>query len=83
MGSTWCSASPAFRDRLCPPETTSVPYIPDGRICYWGGYGGSQTVMVPEAKTTISYVMNKMGGELLGSARTSAYLTAAFAALNA
>ncbi|RUP41035.1 MAG: class A beta-lactamase-related serine hydrolase [Gordonia sp. (in: high G+C Gram-positive bacteria)] len=65
------------------PETTSVPYIPDGRICYWGGYGGSQTVMVPEAKTTISYVMNKMGGELLGSAQTSAYLTAAFAALNA
>ena len=60
------------------PKPRRCPGIPDGRICYWGGYGGSQTVMVPEAKTTISYVMNKMGGELLGSARTSAYLDCGF-----
>ncbi|MEV6126894.1 serine hydrolase domain-containing protein [Streptomyces violaceusniger] len=27
------------------PESESVPYVPQGRACYWGGWGGSLIVM--------------------------------------
>ncbi|NMO04186.1 beta-lactamase family protein [Gordonia sp. TBRC 11910] len=63
------------------PEPQTLPYIPDERICFWGGWGGSLTVMIPEKKTTISYVMNKMAPGIIGSDRAAAYLSAAFEAL--
>ena len=43
------------------PETADVPYVPQGRACYWGGWGGSVILMDLDRRTTISYMMNKMG----------------------
>ncbi|MFW0795010.1 serine hydrolase domain-containing protein [Gordonia sp. CPCC 205515] len=57
------------------PEPETLPYLPDARICFWGGWGGSMTVMFPEHKTTVSYVMNKMAPGIIGSDRSAAYLT--------
>ncbi len=62
------------------PEPATVPYIPDGRICFWGGWGGSMTIMVPEHRLTVSYVMNRMAGGIIGSDRSATYVGAVFAA---
>ncbi|WP_329583185.1 serine hydrolase domain-containing protein [Streptomyces sp. NBC_01361] len=59
----------------------AVPYIPQGRVCFWPGFGGSIVVADTERRTTISYVMNKMGAGLLGSDRTIAYVNEVYAAL--
>lgn len=64
------------------PEPVTVPYIPDERICFWGGWGGSMTIMFPERKLTISYVMNKMAPGIIGSERSAAYVTEVLAALD-
>ena len=58
------------------PETQTVPYIPQGRACYWGGWGGSVILMDLDARTTISYMMNKMGPGVIGSDRSEAYVRA-------
>ena len=58
------------------PETETVPYVPQGRACYWGGWGGSVILMDLDARTTISYMMNKMGPGIIGSDRSEAYVRA-------
>lgn len=63
-----------------PNET--VPYVPDGRVCFWGGWGGSLIVMDLERRMTFSYMMNRMGAGIVGSPRSEAYLRAAYAALD-
>ncbi len=63
------------------PHPETVPYIPDGRICFWGGWGGSMIVMHPESRLTFSYAMNKMGSGIIGSDRAEQYLRATYAAL--
>lgn len=63
------------------PEPVTLPYIPDERICFWGGWGGSMTVMFPERGLTVSYVMNKMAPGIIGSDRSAAYITEILAAL--
>ncbi len=56
------------------PETDTVPYIPPGRTCFWGGWGGSVIIMDLDARTTISYMMNKMAPGVIGSDRSEAYV---------
>ncbi|MFD5811353.1 serine hydrolase domain-containing protein [Rhodococcus aetherivorans] len=63
------------------PTTESVPFVPQGRICFWGGWGGSQIIVDTERRMTVAYVMNKMGPGLLGSDRSAEYVSAAFAAV--
>ena len=62
------------------PQLDTVPYIPDGRICFWGGWGGSLIVMHPDTRMTFSYMMNKMGPGIIGSDRAEQYLRATYAA---
>ncbi|GAA3705366.1 serine hydrolase domain-containing protein [Gordonia hankookensis] len=62
------------------PEPATLSYIPDDRICFWGGWGGSMTVMFPRQKMTVSYVMNKMAPGIIGSDRSEAYARAILAA---
>jgi CubicO group peptidase (beta-lactamase class C family) len=67
------------------PQPGSVPYIPDGKICWWGGAGGSLIIMDTGRRMTISYMMNKMGESprgRLGSARTAEYCTAIYDAVS-
>ena len=56
------------------PETQSVPYVPQGRTCYWGGWGGSVIIADTDSRTTISYMMNKMGPGVIGSDRSEVYV---------
>ena len=58
-----------------------VPYVPEGRTCFWGGWGGSMVVMDLDRRLTISYVMNRMAPGVLGSDRSEAYVRAVYAAL--
>jgi CubicO group peptidase (beta-lactamase class C family) len=64
------------------PETETLPYVPQGRACYWGGWGGSVILADLDTRTTISYMMNKMAPGIIGSDRTQAYMTAILSCLN-
>lgn len=63
------------------PEPTTFPMIPDGRICFWGGWGGSAVVMNPDRGATFAYVMNKMGPGTTGTKRTQRYTKLFYEAL--
>jgi CubicO group peptidase (beta-lactamase class C family) len=56
------------------PQQDTLPYIPDERICFWGGWGGSMIVMDLDRRMTVSYMMNKMGMGTIGSERAELYL---------
>jgi CubicO group peptidase (beta-lactamase class C family) len=47
--------------------------LPDRRIAYWGGWGGSIVLNDVDRGFTFAYVMNRMDGAVLGSARSAAY----------
>jgi len=63
------------------PCPESVPAIPDGKICFWGGWGGSMAVMDLDRRATITYVMNKMGPGTTGTERTNRYARLIYEAL--
>lgn len=63
------------------PSPESVPAVPEGKICWWGGWGGSMIVMNPEHRATFAYVMNKMGPGTTGTARTNRYASLIYEAL--
>lgn len=58
----------------------AVP-LPNTRSCYWGGWGGSLTVVDIDARMTFSYVMTKMAGGTLGDDRGMNLLTATYGVL--
>jgi CubicO group peptidase (beta-lactamase class C family) len=64
------------------PQRETFPYLPDERICFWGGFGGSMIAMNPDRRTTAAYVMNKMGAGLFGSERTNRYVKLIYEALD-
>ncbi|MEA5367468.1 serine hydrolase domain-containing protein [Amycolatopsis sp., V23-08] len=63
------------------PLCEAVPSIPDGRICFWGGWGGSMIITDLDRRLTISYMMNKMGPGIIGSDRSGTYVQAVYDAL--
>jgi CubicO group peptidase (beta-lactamase class C family) len=63
------------------PVPVLLPWLPDERICYWGGWGGSMIIMDTGRRMTISYMMNKMGPGIIGSDRSAAYGQAIYDAL--
>ncbi|WPH02266.1 beta-lactamase/transpeptidase-like protein [Acrodontium crateriforme] len=63
------------------PNPVSSPWIPEGRRCFWFGWGGSMVLMDLENKMTFSYSMNKMGAGTGGTPRTISYATAVYEAL--
>jgi CubicO group peptidase (beta-lactamase class C family) len=60
------------------PEPRSLPYLPTGRTCFWGGWGGSMVVLDTDRRITTSYVMNRMGPGIIGSDRSEVYLRAVY-----
>jgi CubicO group peptidase (beta-lactamase class C family) len=62
--------------------TPSAPYLPEGRVAFWGGWGGSMVVMDLDRRLTISYMMNRMSSGLIGSDRSEAYIRAIYSALD-
>lgn len=63
-------------------KNESLPYLPDGRACGWGGWGGSIITVDLDRRMTISYVMNRMEGGM-GGERGPNFVRAAYAALHA
>jgi CubicO group peptidase (beta-lactamase class C family) len=63
------------------PLLATLPYVPDEKICFWGGWGGSVILMDLGRRMTISYMMNKMGPGIIGSERSEQYVRAVYAAL--
>ncbi len=62
-------------------QRDSMPWIPDEKICFWGGWGGSVIAMDLGRRMTISYMMNKMGAGIIGSDRCTEYGQAIYAAV--
>lgn len=60
---------------------TEARWLPDGRICFWGGWGGSVGIVDVERRMTISYVMNKMENVVFGNDRSKACVQAVYKAL--
>jgi CubicO group peptidase (beta-lactamase class C family) len=63
------------------PRPDILPGIPDEKICFWGGWGGSMIVMDAGRTMTISYMMNKMGSGIVGSERSAEYGKAVYDAV--
>ena len=61
--------------------SAAVPYLPEGRVAFWGGWGGSMIVMDLDRRVTTSYMMNRMAPGIVGSPRSEAYIGALYAAL--
>ena len=61
--------------------TDLLPMGPNEHIAYWGGWGGSTAVVDQDAKLCVSYVMNRMEGNLLGDLRGFKLLQAAYRSL--
>ena len=60
--------------------SAEVPLGINPRTCFWGGWGGSLIVNDMDARTTVAYVMNKMGEGTVGDARGAGVLFAALTA---
>ncbi|UJW32721.1 beta-lactamase family protein [Saccharothrix sp. AJ9571] len=63
------------------PRQDVLPWIPEGRICFWGGWGGSMVIMDLERRMTLTYMMNRMAPGIIGSDRSAAYTQAVYDAL--
>ncbi len=59
-----------------------LPFLPkDGRVCFWGGWGGSIIVNDVDNNLTISYMMNRMLTSIIGDERGAAIVEATYKAL--
>lgn len=72
------------------PTPATVPSVPDGRVCFWGGLGGSFLLNDLDNTMTIAYAMNRMIFEYapgtrmtrpVGDSRSDAYIHAIYEAL--
>ena len=58
-----------------------APHLPDGNICYWGGWGGSSIIVDTDRNMTVAYMMNRMAEGLLGDFRGINLVEAAYDAV--
>ena len=59
-------------------DTEHFPYLPDSRICFWGGWGGSMVINDLERRMTFSYMMNKMEAGIIGGVRSEALIRSVY-----
>lgn len=57
------------------------PHVPDGKICLWGGWGGSAIIVDCDRRMTIAYMMNMMLPEEQSDPRSQAIVRAAYASI--
>ncbi|WP_248148867.1 serine hydrolase domain-containing protein [Microbacterium aoyamense] len=62
-------------------QAGSTDYIPEGRVAFWGGWGGSLVTADADRGVTFGYVMNRMSEGILASDRGRTYLRAVYDAL--
>ncbi len=63
------------------PWYETLKFIPEGRVCFWGGWGGSIIVVDLERRMTVAYMMNKMEGGIIGGLRCEAILRSIYSVL--
>jgi CubicO group peptidase (beta-lactamase class C family) len=61
---------------LTPAEP--IPFVPEGTVCFWGGWGGSMLIMDLSRRMTLAYAMNKMSLGTLGNENSKAYFKAIY-----
>jgi CubicO group peptidase (beta-lactamase class C family) len=64
------------------PVPASAPAVPDGRVCWWTGYGGAIVINDLDRRVTMAYAMNKLDNHFMSSPRTDAYVRTAFGCLS-
>ena len=62
-------------------DPVASPYLPAGRVCYWGGWGGSRMIVDCDRQMTIAYMMNRMLPGTGGDFRGEALIEATYSAL--
>lgn len=65
------------------PVPESAPAVPEGRVCWWTGYGGAIVVNDLDRRATVAFAMNKLENHFMSSPRTDEYVRIAFACLEA
>ena len=63
-------------------NSPEAPVSPNPRTCWWGGWGGSHVRIDYDARTTLTYVMNRMEAGLLIDARAASLARAFYGSLN-
>jgi CubicO group peptidase (beta-lactamase class C family) len=53
------------------PMPEVLPFLPQGRLCSWGGWGGSLVIADVDRRMTFAYVMNKMAPGVVGAIATA------------
>ncbi|KAK2050312.1 beta-lactamase [Colletotrichum somersetense] len=56
-------------------------WIPEGRLCFWGGWGGSMVINDVDRHITIAYAMNKMDAGAAGNNAVRSYVAEIYKAL--
>ena len=57
------------------PQPALRPWIPDRRICFWGGWGGSIVIIDTECRLCLAYMMNRMAPGIIGGPNAAALVT--------
>ena len=58
-----------------------MPVAIDSKLCFWGGWGGSMVINDLDHRMTITYMMNRMEGGLVGDTRGFDLIMAAMMAV--
>lgn len=61
------------------PQPVAAPAVPEGRVCWWTGYGGAIVVNDLDRRVTVAYAPNRLENHMTSSPRTDAYVRTAFA----
>lgn len=65
------------------PVPQGIQWLPEGRICFWGDWGGSFLIMDLDRRMTVGYAMNKMGVGALSNENIAAYVKAIYEIVDA
>ena len=60
------------------PQTQSAPAVPEGRVCWWTGYGGAIVVNDLDRRVTVAYAQNRLVPHFTCSPRTDGYVRTTF-----
>lgn len=55
------------------PSAQTFNYLPQEKMCFWAGWGGSFAICDLYRGVTFTYVMNKMGSGIIGNERSIEY----------
>ena len=61
------------------PEPATLPFIPEQRICFWGGWGGSLVLVDVERRLCLAYMMNRMAPGVVGGPNAAVLVQALYA----